>query len=204
MKRISYLIVVVFVLFALKQNAFALPIRIGLCLSGFNATYTNYLEALHESISYPMDPTYGLDLSLSLPFSDNFDLQFGGACFVRTKMKRETLSDGFVYLSDAYVNLRLIGPPVSSLGGFQPYAGIGLCYGFVTLKDIEESGPPLHSIPLHSDLGYQVFIGGYIAKDFLVEIGCVRLNMKGPEVTDVYLSSGVYIKGGYAFNILPL
>ena len=198
MKKISLLFVLRFIIFALEQIAFALPVRIGLCLSALQPTYAEYSEFSKATTGYDMESAFGLDLSLSLPFSDNFDLQFGGVCFGGTKMKPESMSEGIVYLSDLYVNLRLIGSPISSLGGFQPYAGAGLCYGFVTLKDIPNA--PL----LHSDLGYQGYIGGYFAKDFSVEIGCVRLSMKGPDVSDVYLSSGVYIKGGYAFNLVAL
>lgn len=194
MKKICCLLVLMLVLLALEQNAFALPLRIGLSLSALAPNYAGYTEEFHASQGFDVNPTIGLELSFSFPFSNNFDLQFGGTSFAGTKMKFKPMSGGTVYISDLFVNLRLIGAPISSLSGFQPYAGLGVCYGFVELHDIPSA------IPLHGDLGYQGFIGGYIAKNFLVEIGGIRLNMKGPDVSDVYLGSGVYIKGGYSFN----
>ena len=192
MKKI-FLVILMAAILSLAFEAYAAPMRIGICPTLLMGSRFNYYFAnVYELYGMDLHSAAGIDLSISYPIYSFLDIQAGGTYFTQTNPAQHYTDSG-IQISSIYLNARMVGNKISSLSGFQPYAGLGINYGFFQLETTETA--------IHGNIGYQIFVGGYIADAIPVEIGWIHLNGSGSEVDENGFMTGVYLKGGYAFNL---
>ena len=191
MKRII-LVSLVLLIVSFSLEAYSAPMRIGICPSLLMGRFDYFDADDSDFYGYDLHSTIGIDLSISYPIYNFLDIQAGGTYFSQTTTGIDYTDNG-VQISSIYLNARMVGNKISSLGGFQPYAGLGLNYGFFQLE--------IEDIAIHGNIGYQIFVGGYIADVIPVEIGYIHLNGSGSGSDENGFLPGLYVKGGYAFSL---